>query len=187
MIESGARSLEMDAFEELGLERRLVLGEAELDAAFAAAGKKAHPDAGGTKEAFERVGRAKATLASPVSRLRHWLELEGFEGDLRGTVSAGMMDVFAELGALLQQVDGLLREREKASSALAKAMLEGRTQAAREELEAMQEKLEAMMAERVAVFSEVEGGGRDGWELARELGFLEKWRAGVRERFAGLW
>lgn len=177
----------MDAFEELGLERRLVLDESRLDEAFSAAGKQAHPDAGGTQEAFERVGKAKAMLASPVSRLRHWLELEAIEGDLRGVVSAGMMDVFAELGELLQRVDGLLREREKASSALAKAMLEGRTQAAREELEAMQEKLEAMTAERLAGFGEVERGERDGWELARELGFLGKWRAGVRERYAGLW
>lgn len=177
----------MDAFEELGLERRLVLGEVELDEAFSVAGKEAHPDAGGDQETFERVGKAKAVLVSPVARLKHWLELEAIDGDLRGAVSAGMMDVFAELGELLQEVDALLREREKASSALAKAMLEGRTQAAMEALEGMQEKLEGMIAERVAKFGDVESGDLDGWELARELGFLEKWRAGVRERYAGLW
>ncbi len=177
----------MDAFAELGLERRLVLDEEALDEAFAAAGKRTHPDAGGTREAFERVAKAKETLARPVLRLRHWLEIEGVPGDLRGPVSAGMMDVFSELGGLLQRVDELLRERERASSALARAMLEGRTQAAREELEAMQDKLQAMAGEAVAAFPEVERGARDGWELAREMGFVEKWRSEVRERFAELW
>lgn len=177
----------MDAFEELGLEPRLTLEEEVLEVAYAEAGKRAHPDAGGTREAFERVARAREILSSPVSRLRHWLECSERPGDLRGPVSPGMMDVFSELGGLLQRVDELLREREKAGSALAKAMLEGRAQEAREQVEAMQEKLEAMMDERVVDFPAIERGERDGWELARELGFLEKWRREVRERFARLW
>lgn len=178
---------EMDAFAELGLERRLVLDGERLKEAYATAGKRAHPDAGGSPGDFERVSAAHGTLSRPVSRLTHWLELEGVGGSLRGPVSAAMMDVFSELGDLLQRVDGLLRERQGASSALAKAMLEGRTQRAREELEAMQEKLEAMVAGRVAGFAEVEAGGRDGWAVARELGFLDKWRGQVRERYASLW
>lgn len=177
----------MDAFAELGLERRLVLDEEALDSAYASAGKRAHPDAGGSQEAFEAVAKAKETLARPVARLKHWLEIEGVPGDLRGPVSSGLMDVFSELGGLLQRVDELLRERESASSALAKAMLEGRTQEAREDLEAMQERLEGMTDEAVERFPEIERGEGDGWSLARELGFLEKWRGEVRERFAGLW
>lgn len=177
----------MDAFGELALERRLVLEQEALSAAAAAAAKRAHPDAGGAREDFERVNKARELLARPVARLRHWLELEGVAGDLRGPVSAGMMDMFAELGGLLQRVDALLRERERASSALARALLEGRVQAAREDLEAMQDRLEAMTAGRVKLFPEVEAGRRDGWELARELGFLDKWRGEVRERFGGLW
>lgn len=177
----------MDAYEVLGLERRLAIDLCELKEAGAAAGKRTHPDAGGTREEFERVGKARDLLERPVARLRHWLELEGVAGDLRGPVAAGMMDVFSELGALLQRVDELLREREKAGSALARAMLEGRSQEAREALEAMQEKLERMVAARVEDFPEVEAGRRDGWEVARELGFLEKWRGEVRERFGRLW
>ncbi len=176
-----------DAFRELGLEPRLSLDEEDLNAAYADAGKRAHPDAGGAREAFERVGKAREILASPVSRLRHWLALSQRPGDLRGPVSPGMMDVFSEMGGMMQRVDGLLRERDKAGSALARAMLEGRVQEAREQLESMQDRLEAMTAERVAAFPAVESGERDGWELARELGFLEKWRSEVRERFARLW
>ena len=41
--------------------------------------------------------------------------------------------------------------------------------------------------ERVERFPEVEQGRADGWELARELAFLGKWRAQVRERYAALW
>lgn len=165
----------------------MLLDDETRGLAFREAGKRRHPDAGGSAEDFERLKEAERVLADPGRRLRHWLELEGVPGEWRGAVSAGLMDVFADLGALLQRADGLLRERGKASSALAKAMLEGRVQAMREEMEGMQERLEGMVAERVAAFPQVERGERDGWELARELGFLGKWRGEVRERFAGLW
>ena len=177
----------MDAFAELGLERGLTLDAEELKAAVTAAGKQQHPDAGGTADGFARMQEARALLERPVSRLRHWLELEEIPGDMRGTVSDDLMAVFSEMGVLLQQTDELLRERDKASSALAKAMLEGRVQEFREKLEAMQDRLELMVERRVELFGVIETGGADGWEVARDLGFLAKWRGEVRERFARLW
>lgn len=177
----------MDAFETLGLPRRLTLGDDEIGAAFRTAGKRHHPDSGGGPAAFETVQKAGQTLLDPGARLRHWLELRGIPGELRGEVSSGLMDGFSEVGELLQRADALSREREKASSALAKAMLEGRTQTCRDELETMIDRLEGMIAERVGRFDAVERGEADGWTVARELGFLSKWRGQVRERFAALW
>jgi hypothetical protein len=177
----------MDAFQLLGLGRSLVLDPERLDAAYTEASRREHPDAGGSRETFEALSRARSMLERPRSRLQHWLELEGIEGELRGAVSASLMDVFAELGGVLQDVDGLIREREKASSALARAMLEGRTQDARERLEGMQSRIEGLIEKAVAEFPRVERGERDGWELGRELGFLEKWRAEVRDRYGRLW
>ncbi|WP_379714104.1 hypothetical protein [Haloferula chungangensis] len=126
-------------------------------------------------------------LSQPSSRLRHWLELEGIEGDFRGALSSSLVSIFSEIGPKFQAADDLIREREAAASQLAKALLEGRVQACREDLEEIQERLTEEIAGRVASFAEIERGEGDGWMVARELAFLEKWQAQVRERFAGLW
>jgi len=177
----------VDAFAELGLERRLVVEGEAVQEAFRRAGARMHPDAGGSVEAFERLEEARRVLIEPGRRLRHWLELEGIEGEWRGSLSSGLMDLFDEVGAGLQRAEEVRRERERASSALARAMLEGRLQEARERVEALQERVEAEQAAREARFEAVARGEVDGWELARELAFLGKWRAQLRESFAALW
>ncbi|WP_234044943.1 DnaJ domain-containing protein [Haloferula rosea] len=177
----------MDAFDCLGLERRLSLDDDEISAAFRAKGKLCHPDSGGSVAAFESLEAASQTLKDPGRRLKHWLELENRPGDLRGSVSSELMSLFTELGELLQQADALIREREAAGSALAKAMLEARTQSVRDGLEDITGKLDALVASRVAGFEAVESGAADGWEVARDLAFLSKWQGQVRERFASLW
>lgn len=184
----GLRAMsQVDAYQVLGLERKLSLDREVIEAAFRAEGKRHHPDSGGDSDAFERVQEAGKRLLDPAARLRHWLELEDVPGEWRGQVTSGLMDVFSELGEVLQEADQLGRERGQASSALARAMLEGRTQACRERLEDAGARLDRMVAERVERFGVIEAGGCDGWEVARELGFLTKWRQQVRERFAGLW
>jgi len=177
----------MDAFQELGIERKLVVSSEEVREAFRAAGKDRHPDAGGCPDDFARLREASERLSEPSRRLVHWLETGGIEGTMRGSVSSALMEWFGEIGPLLQEADALIRERGRASTALARAMLEGRVQSLRESLEALQDRLEVAEGERVERFPEVEQGRADGWELARELAFLGKWRAQVRERYAALW
>ena len=177
----------MDAFEVLGLERGLAVDEESLAKAFREAGRARHPDHGGSVESFEEAEQAHRLLKDPASRLKHWLELKGVDGDLRGSIGSDLMSLFMELGERLQRADALIREREHSSSALAKAMLEGRTQEIRDELEEALAKLEALLAERIQQFSGVESGQVDGWELARELAFLSKWQGQARERFGCLW
>lgn len=185
--EAGGRLARMDAFETLGLERRLVLPEERRKEAFRARSRVLHPDAGGSAEGFEALEAADGLLADAARRLRHWLELQGVEGDLRGAVSSGLMDLFGELGPELQGADGLLREREQASSALGRAMLEGRSQQQRERLERLQEKVAAAEESVIERFPAIEAGQADGWSAARELAFLAKWRRELRERYAALW
>ncbi|MGE9270202.1 MAG: hypothetical protein ACQKBU_05310 [Verrucomicrobiales bacterium] len=177
----------MDAFHSLGLERSLLLEDEQITEAFVNTGKQAHPDAGGRVEDFEKLEQSARLLRAPGERLKHWLELEGIEGHLRGSVSGDLMGMFSELGELLQRADALIRERSAAGSALAKALLEGRTQEVRDDLERVGGELEAMVSARVAGFPEVEAMERDGWELARELIFLAKWQGQVRQRFGQLW
>lgn len=177
----------MDAFERLGLERRLAISEEELREAFRAAGKRDHPDAGGTGEDFTALQEAYARLSSPAKRLRAWLEASGVTGEERGAISPELLDLFSKVGAALQVADDVAKRRGAALSSLAKAMLEPAVQSAREKLEQALADLALAMQEQEAAFPGIEAGGSDPWRVARDLAFLEKWQAELKARFAGLW
>lgn len=177
----------MDAFAQLGLPRRLDLSEEELRTAFREAGKRVHPDAGGTELEFAKLQESFVLLGSPSRRLKHWLVLQGVPGEERGSISPELMDLFTQVGGIVQPADELIRQREAALSVLGKAMLEGRTQQTRESLERMQSVLDEAIAEKSSAFPQVESGAVDGWQVTRDLAFLEKWQAQLRERYGKLW
>ena len=175
----------MDAFEILGVPRRLVLTDDDLREAFRAAGKTAHPDAGGDDDRFAGVQRAYAILASPAARLRHWLELEGVGFAERGAVPAVVMDLFGRLGPLIQQAEALARKRSAARSALARALFEPEVHAIREQIETAIAEVDAAIATQTAAFPAIEAGTcADPGATVRALAFLEKWRAELRAKFA---
>jgi len=180
----------MDAFATLGLSCRLVLADEDLANAWREAGKSAHPDAGGSPEQFAVLREARAVLASPSRRLRHWLELNGQPVDVRGTIDATLMEVFSEVGALTQQADLLIRKRESAASALVRAMLENESQQCRERIEELIATVERLIAGECTDFEEWQGGGEldlvQCGTTARNLAFLEKWRATLRVCFSRL-
>jgi len=179
----------MDAFELLGIPRRLAVSEDEVRTAFREAGKRLHPDAGGTDAEFARLQQAFATLASPSKRLKHWLFLQGAAGDDRGTISTGLMDLFGTVGETLQQADALIRKRDETRSALGLAMLEGAAQSCREMVERSIFAVDAALVAETAAFPGIESGSIPTDEAARHarnLTFLEKWRANLQERFARL-
>jgi len=177
----------MDPFERLGLERRLSLSEEALREAFRAAGKREHPDAGGSGDGFSALQDAFARLSSPSKRLRAWLACHGMAGEERGVISPGLLDLFSKVGSSLQQADDVIRRRNASLSALAKAMLEPAVQKAREGLEASLAEVAAAIEVQEALFPEIEAGAGDPWLTARDLAFLEKWQAELKARFAGLW
>ncbi len=181
------RSLTMDPFARLGLEKRLAISEEELREAFRAAGKRDHPDAGGTGENFRALQEAYARLSSPAKRLRAWLEANGVTGEERGAISPELLDLFSKVGAALQTADDVAKRRAAALSTLAKAMLEPAVQAAREKLEEALAELALAFQAQEAAFPQIESGGGDPWRIARDLAFLEKWQAELKARFAGLW
>jgi curved DNA-binding protein CbpA len=179
----------MDAFEVLGIPRRLEASEEELRAAFREAGKRVHPDAGGNEAAFAQLQQAFTTILSPSKRLKHWLLLQGNSGDERGTISPEVMDLFTPIGGIVQQADSLIRKRSEARSALGLALLENETQACREAIESGINSLDTAIASQVAAFPDIESGRTppdQAAQLARNLAFLEKWRASLQERFARL-
>jgi curved DNA-binding protein CbpA len=179
----------MDAFELLGLPRKLEFSENELRAAFREAGKRVHPDAGGCEAEFAKLQEAFLTLASPSRRLKHWLALTGRPGDDRGAITPGLMELFGKVGEVLQRADAVVRKRDEAKSALARAMLEGETHVCREAVEAMIAEVETTIAGESSAFPKIEAGEatpEQAGQIVRNLAFLEKWRANLRERFSRL-
>jgi curved DNA-binding protein CbpA len=179
-----------NAFEILGTGPRLVLSDETLRDLFREAGRQAHPDAGGGEGDFAMLREAFAIVSSPSRRLRHWLDLRGTPGDVRGSIEGSLMEVFSEVGVVTQQAEACIRKREEAKSVLVRAMLEGETQICREAVEAVVSKVEGLIDRECGPFHEWENSVEPDIEAiskaARNLAFLEKWRAGLRGCYARL-
>ena len=180
----------MNAFQILGIEPALSLSEAALREAFLAAGKAAHPDAGGGEGEFAALREALAVLSSPSRRLKHWLELRGTPGEVRGTIDPELMDLFSAVGAVTQQAEAAIRKRDDAKSALVRAMLETEIQLAREAVERAISQVEAAIQCECAGFSDWEKSSEvdigTASRTARNLVFLEKWHGGLRGCYSWL-
>ena len=186
----GSFSPVTDAFQILGMEPKLVLSDDALREAFREAGKRAHPGAGGGEGEFAAFREAFAVVSSPSRRLRHWLELRGTPGEVRGSIDNSLMDLFAEVGAVTQLAESVIRKRDEAKSALVRALLEGETQVCREAVERAISQVETTIIRECAMFQDLEGSAAPDVEAAartaRNLAFLEKWRAGLRACFGRL-
>ena len=179
-----------DAFQILGIPPALVLADETLRDAYREAGKRTHPDAGGGEGEFAALREAFAMISSPSRRLRHWLELRGTSGDVRGTIESSLMDLFTEVATVTQQAETLIRKRDEAKSALCRAMLEGETQIRREAVERAISQVETKIANECAAFPDFEKSPDldlvVAAKSARNLAFLEKWRGGLRSCFSRL-
>lgn len=179
-----------NAFEILGIVPSLTIAEENLRSAFREAGKLAHPDAGGGDDEFAKLREAFEIVSSPSRRLKHWLELRGTPAETRGTVDPLLMDLFGQVGEVTQRAEHLIRRRDQTKSALGLAMLERETHVCREAVEKAISQVEASIARESAVFPEIENADSPDVEaaskIARNLAFLEKWRAGLRSVFSRL-
>lgn len=192
----------MDAFALLGLPRRAALSAEEIRRAFQQAGAAQHPDAADDDAArvertaaFTALNEAHTTLLSLPRRLRHLLELEHpqLAAQKSGAVlDDRMMALFSLTGSAVQRAAEIQARKQKASSALAKAMLAGPEMQAQEALEAATQEVEAARAaleEELTALDTARAAGSDtGTALqscAARAGFLEKWHAQLRAAFAG--
>jgi curved DNA-binding protein CbpA len=184
----------MDAFERLGLERRAVLDEEELKAAWIEQGRAVHPDqAGGDAMLSAEVNAAYEVLREPETRLKHLLEVEYPEAAaVWATVpmEEELMQVFMKLGPVLQRVEVFAKKKAAATSALAEALLMGEQMRVQEELEERMEELGALREGLEAGLVEVDvlrGGGDAGkaMEAMRVLraksAYVGKWQRQGRE------
>lgn len=182
-----------DAYRVLGLPLRLDIDDARVEAAWRQLSREAHPDvSGGDKDLAADVNRARDLLASPASRLRHWLDLRGVEIPRQSPIDGDLMTLFSAIGETLRQVDDLLVKRAAATTHLSRALLAAPEMAAQQSI---QSRLAHLKGETEAIrdrFASHESAWNDRGDtraavadLAR-LGFLEKWESQCRDRLLRL-
>lgn len=187
----------VDAFAVLGLPRLAELDELALHRAYTERSRAAHPDHGGSEAAASEVNAAYETLRQPEKRLKHLLDLAGSpEAKAWRTVplDEGMMTLFSELGKAMEASAKFLERKNKAASALAKALLASEEMQQREALEKMGFEIEgrrkAMEDQLPSLDAALGTSGAEAWkELAgmqARFAYLAKWQAQIRERLLAL-
>lgn len=179
-----------DFFELFSLPRQAAIDEEALKARYHELVAESHPDKAqdqaGKDENAERsakLNQAWQTLSNPASRVRHLLELA--DPDFKkpeGALSEDLMQLFAEVGKVVQQADAFLSKRKVATSALAKALL------AEDEVEVqtqLQSTLGVLTNAQESV--ELETSSLDKLrQIYTRLSFLEKWQQQLNERILAL-
>lgn len=180
----------MDAFLVLGLPRRASLTEEEVRAAYFRCAKEAEADQG-------ELNAALQMLVTAERRLKHLIEIAAPEEMKHWrTVSMpeSLMELFMRVGRVKSVSEELLKKRQNAQSALAKALLEPAILKLRDEAETVAGDLSAALDGLVdglpAVDETLESGGVDAWkrlaEIQAHVAYLAKWQAQVRELLLGL-
>lgn len=144
-----------------------------------------HPDSpgkNGDDSQYRLINTAYATLKSPSKRLAHLMELEGIHYEKRGTVSDHLMDLFMSTAQILQDADAFLRKKSSTTSVLGKALLEGESQQVQERISDQIDSIENEKSNTLANATLTENLAN----AARDLAFLEKWQAQLKERYASL-
>ncbi len=144
-----------------------------------------HPDTlgnNGDDTHYKLINTAYANLKSPSKRLAHLMLITGTQYDKRGTVSNHLMDLFMSTAQLLQDTDLFLRRKSSTKSTLALAILEGESQQLQEQLGKQIKHIEneqSSTLKKAKHETSLESPARD-------LAFLEKWQAQLKERYASL-
>lgn len=175
----------MNAFDTFSLEPHLAIDLDRLKVLYQNLAAANHPDSGGNKTEFERINQDYQTLLSPAKRLKTFMETKGIEHDSRGAVSNDLMDLFMQVGSLVQEADSFIRKKSAATSVLAKALLEGESMELQDKLSELIAKIEAQQETITQVLS-TEFPYDQLPQIARNLAFLEKWQAQLQQRYGAL-
>lgn len=174
-----------DYFAVMGLPRRPVIDEKLLQDSYLRLAAKWHPDAaGGSTEKFRDLQEARRTLLDPASRLRHLLEVEGFES--QGGGSHGSPELFLEVAGALEAVKGIRTRIAEARSAIGRAAIEPERHLAEQRILHMSEQVSLAWEEALKQL-ENENAFWPSSDLSRlegirkKLVFLSRWRKELRE------
>jgi hypothetical protein len=191
-----------DAFALLALPRRAWLSPDEVRAAFQQAAAAAHPDAAADEadrvartELFQQLNEASALLTPVTSRLKHLLALEypDFIPSRAATMDDALVSLFSTIGNAVQAAAAWAREREAATTFLAKAALAPREMRVQEILEAAGAQLRAEQEKLDRTLREIDADPATDFPpaeilsaLASRAAFLGKWQAQLQAAWTSL-
>ena len=198
-----------DYFALLDTPRRPWLDPDDLKQRFLKLSAEMHPDrVHGASEAerreaqerFTELNSAFQSLSRPRNLVRHLLELEtGSRGEQLQNVPSELMDFFIEFSSICRAADAFLAEKSAAQSPLLRVQLFERGQEWSGKISAVQQRLEQWRQEAEAELKRLDEEWPRNWneqnrartrarleEIARTLGFIERWSSQLRERFVQL-
>ena len=176
----------MNAFERLGLPVGLVVSEEEIREAFRKRAAEVHPDSGGDEKRFSELQLAQEILVSPARRLKEWMVAKGIESDARGQIEAGLMDLFQKVAETGNAAEAAIKLGAGAQSSLVKAMAEVKLMAGRENVKALLAEIGDQIGAKIVQFPGIEASEIEPGKVARDLVFLEKWRASMKSVYGRL-
>ncbi|MFC4995178.1 J domain-containing protein [Rubritalea tangerina] len=175
----------MSPFATFSLPPSLLVDEDQLQNLYRDLAAQHHPDKGGERSTFDQINRAYQTLKSPSKRLQAYMEATNIEFDSRGAVSNHLMDLFMQVGSLLQNTDAFIRKKSSANSALAKALLEPESMHLQDQLTLLIHSVESSLNTLTETLSE-SPPPETLPQTFRDLSFLEKWHAQLQQRYGAL-
>ena len=174
--------MDHDFFNLLNITPSVLLEESALTENYKKLAAEHHPDSGGNETTFNLLNKAYQTLRSPSQRIKHLMDLAGTPYDKRGSVSNHLMDLFMSTGSLLQKTDTFIKKKYITTSILAKALLENESLELQETISSQIDAIESAQQSTLSNTTSTEL-----YETAfRDLAFLEKWQAQLKERYAQL-
>lgn len=194
-----------DAFALLDLPRQARLTPDGIRAAFQQAAAASHPDTAADEadrlcrtDRFQQLNEAAALLTPVTSRLNHLLTLEypGFVPTRAVAMDDALVALFSTIGAAVQAAAAWTRQRESATTFLAKAALAPKEMEVQELLEsagavlrAEQDKLDEMLRQLDAVLTDDPESRPTAAMLsglASRASFLGKWQAQLQAAWTGM-
>jgi curved DNA-binding protein CbpA len=171
-----------------------------LKARFLELSAKAHPDKAADKvqaEAeFKELNEAYTVLRNPRTRLLHLLELHGVgKQEHVQAVPAEVMKFFAEIAAVTQQAEAIIKQKAVANSPMLKVQMMEQGLEVIDRMQGVQGRLRSTITEieqRLEAAAETWPDQPDSSSLqalstaAAALGFLERWSAQLQERIGAL-
>jgi hypothetical protein len=177
----------------LGLPESLLLDHSEIEGAWRAATKKAHPDQKRDSESLisADLNRARSVLSSPAERLAHWLELKAGEHEANRSLDPELMDLFASVHTALQKADSVISRNQNSTTALAKALLTKESVEAQLCIQQKMSHIHQFKESIINIFPEIDEAARSGnFESAQrnlsQLKFLTKWEQQCQARLLSL-
>lgn len=173
-------------FQLLDLPEQVPLDIDHLHTRYQALAATAHPDKGGSTKQLDTLNKAYNTLKTNSERITHLLALRQHTVDTHGTVSSDLLDTFLTTAELLQEADQHIRELATSHSALAKALLQGKTMTIQERISSQLETIDSKQTQLLSTLPiTAEPADLSPLETAaRDLAFMEKWQTQLRQRYA---